>query len=174
MLNLVSKSDFVGFRNIDFVETDATFDVYSEQAEELVLVDLFGQAMYDDMLTNPTEPKYVTLIDTYLKTMMRGFFYYYFTIDRESYSTTVGEFEAKAENAQRNKTSRNKKITDSWNAGLKQYNDCAKFVSDDLITYDLYAVTELRQPLNVWGINSGTTTATYPLAHSDWFIRGYR
>ena len=174
-LNLITKDDFVGFRNIDFKQSNDGFDVYSEQAEVLVLVDLFGQAMYDDMLANPTEPKYLTLIDDYLKAMMRGFFYYYFTIDRESYSTTIGEFEASSENAVRNRSSRNKKITDAWNSGLKQYYLCEVYVNDNLDVYTLYTETKIRTALNVWGIAYNTNVSYgIPCSHSDWFIRGKR
>jgi len=172
-LDLISKEDFVGFRNIDFPESNATFEVYAAQAEELVLTDLFGADMYADMLANPTELKYVTLINDYLKTMMRGYFYYYFNTDRESYSTSIGEFEAQAENAVRNRGSRNKKVIDAWNNGTNQYVLAYGYVNENKDVYTLYTETQPRQKLNIWGINFTTSsTAGYPCDHSDWFIRG--
>ncbi len=174
-LNLITKADFVGFINIEFQETDDLFDVYADQAEELVLTDLFGSAMYQDMLANPTEPIYVTLIDTYLKAMMKGYFYYYFNIDRESYTTTIGEFEAAAENATRNRASRNKKITQQWNAGTVQYNACRDYVRENTADYPLYEQSGIRYPLNVYGFDYVVPTTTgLPCDHADYFIRGYK
>lgn len=174
-LELITKSDFVGFRNIDFPEDGDTFAVYESQAEELVLTDLFGAAMYADMLANPTETKYETLINTYLKTMMLGFFYYYFNLDRESFSTSLGEFQSTAQNATRDMSSRNKKVINAWNAGLKQYKLCAEHVNDNLDTYTLYDETEVKVPLNVWGIAyNSCSTSNIPCDHDDYFIRGQR
>ena len=111
-LNLVSKTDFVGFIAIEFSSVNGVddFTPYADQLEKKILTDLFGKAMYDDMLLNPTEPTYVYLIDTYLKDMQQGFFYYYYLRDRESYSSTLGEMEAQAENAERNRLSRTRRM----------------------------------------------------------------
>lgn len=174
-LNLITKADFVGFINIDFKETDSTFDVYAAQAEQIMLTKLFGSAMYADMIANPTEANYVTLINDYLKAMMRGFFYYLFNLDRESYNTTIGEFEALAENSQKNVNIRNQKWVDAWNDGLKQYTDCFYYVNDNLSDYPLYDTTEYLSKMNVFGINkTAGTVSDYPIDHDDWFIRGKR
>lgn len=175
-LDLIAKTDFVGFINIDFKETNDTFDVYAAQAEQIMLTKLFGQAMYDDMLANPTEANYVYLIDNYLKSMQKGFFYYLFNLDRESYNTTLGEFEALAENAQKNVFVRNKKWVDAWNDGLKYYVSCFMYVNDNIADYPLYYdTTEYLSKMNVFGITANEPkTEDFPISHSDWFIRGKR
>jgi len=152
-LNLISKDDFVGFWNIQFSETETTFDIFAGQLEAKILIELFGSAMYQDMLANPTEANYVYLIDTYLKTMQRGFFYYYFLIDRESYSSTLGEFSSDAENSNRARQSRNAKITDAYNDGLLQYVESSNYVNENLGDYPLYTETKPKTPINVWGIS---------------------
>ena len=172
-LNLISKSDFVGFKNIQFSETEQVFDVYALQMEQKIIPELFGSAMYNDMLANPTEPDYVYLIDTYLKSMQKGFFYYYFLPDRESYSSTMGEFSSDAENAERNRASRNDKTTQAYNDALVQYIEAFMYVNDNIDKYPLYTETKPRTPLNVWGINKTfSNDVSYPYDHDDWFIRG--
>lgn len=172
-LDLISKTDFVGFLNIQFSETEDVFKIYADQLERKILTELFGAAMYSDMLANPTEPIYVYLIDTYLKEMQKGFFYYYFLLDRESYSFTLGEFSSEAENATRNRQSRNQKVTTTYNEALILYGECFNYVNDNIGDYPLYTETIPKSSLNVFGINrSFTTDAIFPFDHGDWFIRG--
>ena len=174
-LDLISKSDFVGFLNIQFSETQDVFSIYADQLEQKVLTDLFGAAMYKDMLDNPTNPSYEYLVDTYLKQMQKGFFYYYFLLDRESYSSTLGEFSSEAENASRNPKSRNDKTISAYNDALDLYWECHDYINDNIGDYPLYTKTKPKANLNVFGVGRVfVTDATYPYDHGDWFIRGYR
>jgi len=171
MLRLITKADFVGFLTIQFSETDDVFDTYQDQVEQRYMVDLFGKEMYDDMVLNPTEANYAYLIDNYLTDMMKGIFYYEFNLDRESYSSTLGQFESDAQNAQRNRASRNMKTIERWNDGVKLYLECAKYVNDNIEDYPLYTETIMKYRQNVWGIgNAYNVDTSYP---DDWFIRGY-
>lgn len=171
-LNLITKEQFVGYYTIDFSDIADDFSDYADQTEQMVLSDLFGIAMYNDMLANPTDAKYTDLINNYsLSDMCRDFFYFYYLRDRQSYSSTLGEFESEAQNAIRSVNSRNKKVTDAFNRGVKLYVAASEYVSDNKDTYDLYTETEPIYMTNVWGIHpSYPGSVLYP---DDWFIRGF-
>ena len=168
----LSKDQFVGYYTIDFSDIADDFSDYAEQTEKKVLTDAFGKAMYDDMVANPTDAKYVTLFTDYdLDDMLRNFFYFYYLRDRNSYSSTLGEFESEAQNATRSIPSRNRKITTAYNDALELYWKAAEYVHDNTDTYTLYSETLLLTRTNVWGIQS-----VYPkvlIYPDDWFIRGY-
>ena len=175
-LNLLDKSQFVGYFTIDFSDIADDFTPYADQTEKKIMIDLFGKAMYDDMLTNPTEQKYVDLINNYnLSDMMRDFFYYYYLRDRQSYSSTLGEFQSQAQNATRSLLSRNRKIADKYNLGVELYWNAANFVNDNKDTYDLYTSTVRIYQTNAFGIEHyENLNSTIPCTHYDWFIRGCR
>ena len=159
-LNLISKTDFIGFKNIDFVESDDLFDTYAEQATIKVMMDLCGEELYDDIIANPGN--YTDFLEL-CKPMMVGFFYYYFNIDRESFSTSIGEFEAVAENSTSTYSNMTKKVSEAWNDGVKWYIKASKLID---------APTVIRTPINVFGISYNVNTTGYPFDHSDWFIKG--
>ena len=173
-LNLLSEDQFVGYFTIDFSGIVDDFTAYADQTEQKVITDLFGKAMYDDMLANPTEQKYVDLITDYsLADMMRNFFYYYYNRDRQSYSSTLGEFESTAQNATRSLQSRNHKIAGSYNQGVELYQAAAVYVNDNPDIYTLYTLTIIIYKTNAFGIEHyPESDTTFPDSHSDWFIRG--
>lgn len=174
-LELIEKTDYIGFLNIDFDESDATFRTYADQHEEAVLTELFGSTMYTDMVANPTEANYVYLIETYLTSMQRSLFYWSFLLDRASYSTTLGEFQSDAENATRLPQGRNVKVIKQYNVGVNIYTKCAEYVQQNTDEYPLYTETIPKTLKNVWGIDKGINSGyLYPCDHGDWFIRGCR
>jgi len=176
MLRLVNQSDFVGLLNISFKQSDSAFDTYQEQIERNVLTELLGDDMYDAMLVGLTPPTQY-LVDTYLTGLMKYYFYYYFSLDRESHNTTLGEFAAQAENALRTPPMRNKKLFDAWNSGTKLYNYCREYIDDHIEDYLLYdpEFDRPKQKQNVWGINTtGTKSNWHSCTHDDYFIKGCR
>jgi len=171
---ILSKDQFIGFYNIDFSDIADDFTAYAEQLEKQVLTDLFGKAMADDIIADPTKQEYV---DLELVEILKNFFYFYYLRDRESYSATLGEFESAAQNATRAKLSRNRKIINMYNLGIKLYSEAANYVNDHKATYPLYDMTIQKEKTNAFGIEHNPESSGHgriPCDHDDWFIRGCR
>jgi len=170
-LNLINKDQFVGYFNIQFSTAADDFTSYADQTEKFILSEAFGSSMYDDMLANPTEQKYIDLIANYhLADLLRDMFYYYYLRDRESYSSTLGQFSSEAENATRNKLSRNQKITTVYDQGLELYRLATEHVSENQDIYDKYTDTIHKREVNAWGIDTDMTGVNF----SDYsFLTGF-
>lgn len=138
------QSDFVGEIKLDF-GTYTDFNVWGDQLQYEYLVTLMGYSMYNDMLTNPQESKYIDLIDgltigyeidgvTYplqgIGKMMPYFFYTRYQQNLQTNQTTIGEFQALSENDNRldNKNSLNVKVIRSYNKGLIMYNELIAYI----------------------------------------------
>jgi hypothetical protein len=174
-LELITKDDFVGFLNIDFSDISDDFTVWADQLEQKVLPELMGDAMYQDMLSDPTNPDYVYLVDNFLQDMQKGLFYYYYIKDRISYSSTTGQMRARAENAEQDKANRNTKMVRAWNDGIKHYQQAYEYITSNPDKYPLYDSTQPKGYMNVFGIHQAPTRiGSYPVDHDDWFIRGAR
>lgn len=160
-LDLINKDSFVGFYNIQFSTVGDDFSTYAQQVEELILIEAFGAEMAADMEANPTEQKYIDLINDYnISQMLERFFFFYYLRDRESYSTTLGEFSADAENASRDTKHRNQKITTVYNQAIAQYEAAIEFVSGNKDIYTLYSESVPKPIENAFGVIIGSTSTT--------------
>jgi hypothetical protein len=118
------------------------FDEYAPLIERNVMIDLLGFDVYTAILADDSATKYTDLLngstytgdDGYLHQvrgiieMLPYFFYFYFKRDLESYGTSIGEFKALAQNAEKDNVNINRKLVSAWNTGVEMYEELYQFI----------------------------------------------
>lgn len=149
MAYFVNKDQFVGMLSITF-ENGSYFDDFAEQWEPTHFEKLFGKALWDSFLVDPTSETYTLLINE-CKQLFKWFFYFDYVIYLESFQSTIGSQEADAEHSQRAQQSRNYKAVRAWNHGRDLYPFTWSTLSESGLYPDLGdQATIVTQ--NVWAI----------------------
>ena len=144
MDNIIQLSDFTGRYALSVSEyAEDTFESYITDLQYDLLIDMLGAELYNDFDTNPTEQKWVDLLNgiTYqdcygftrnwrgLKDLMQPYVYAKFTLDNFYKQVQSGTVKPKFENADiLNERERKEVAYRSWNNFIKKWHECYIFL----------------------------------------------
>jgi len=123
----LSKEQFVGPLSI-YWGTNDQFDSWAPIMEEKVMIGYFGYKFWNAFKAAPAS--YPDL-QAKLQEMMPGFFYYYFVRDQQSYDTSVGIYQADAENATKVQPQVVSKMIQNYNLAVEYYNGTVEWIGEN-------------------------------------------
>lgn len=162
------KTKFVGTIFIESKALAMITDSFLQDMEDEILTDLLGYELYKDLKADDSNSKYTDLLNGVEYTdsdvlkycegivkMLPQLQYYYGLRNIESFTTSLGMFEAEAENGVRSKATLNRKITTEFNKGIKLYYELVAFIQFKNRTDDTYYdgfEYKIRSNINVLGL----------------------
>lgn len=132
MAYFIKEEQFNGMFNL-VIEDGSFFQDYAQQWEELNVPKLFGYDMWNRYLTEHNQPEMQDFTEQ-CERLLKHFFYYDYSVEVESYQSTIGNMTSDVENAERNRLARNHKMVQLWNIGVDTYVEVFGFLRD-LETY---------------------------------------
>jgi len=150
MAHFITEEQFNGMLNL-VIEDGSFFQDYATQWENQWVEKLFGYELWNRYQTNSGDPAMQDFQEE-CERLLKYFFYHDYSLEVESFQSTVGSMESDVENANRNRKSRNYKIVKLWNIGVEIYQESWDYL-DSLGTYpELPDTATDIERLNVFGI----------------------
>lgn len=151
MANIIGVQDFVGELNIPNIsqpEVANPLNVFTQKYEPRFLIQLFGMDFYDVFLAGGTQERFVSLVGLLeFKRAIAGYVYYWFTRNKVTLLTDIGEAKTEAANAVRSQAGY--KQEKSFNDMVLDVYLISKYIYDRPSVYPEYVAPQWL----VWRFN---------------------
>lgn len=161
MANIVTIQDFNGgstnIPNLDLVGTNLQTN-YIAKYEPKFLKDLLGKDLYDALIANPTEERFVNLI-AYLKPAIIDYVYYFYVEDNGG-NLLLGAGAGSPKKTNAVTVSQWPMMVKAWNEMVEYNKETNKFLDDNKTVYPEYTII-----LPTWYFWNGY----YPFFDWNWY-----
>jgi hypothetical protein len=128
MAHFIKEAQFDGMFNL-VIEDGSFFQDFATQWEDIWVEKLFGYDLWNTYQTDPGDPNMVDFKEE-CERILKYFFYRDYSLEVQSFQSTIGNMGADTENANRGKQSRNYKMVKLWNIGVDMYPESHSYLKD--------------------------------------------